>query len=355
MSEDTVYTISEFADLMNVSVKSLQRWDKSGLLVADRLDGYHRSYTQQHVDALNRLIEENSSALTRKKNFKYDDLSGKTFGQLYVIERADDWIGPNGHRQICWKCRCNACGKETVVKGTGLRAGYNKSCGCLQYGDSETKKMWDEYCELKAKNFVPQPPQKGRVGRPAGFKGGNTQFQDLSGRDFGFWHVIERAETKKYARGQVIYWKCRCQCGTIKSVPGRDLRSGGSQSCGCMSKISLLEYFVRQYLDEHGFTYVYQKAYSDLLGTGGKPLVYDFVVLRDEQPICVIECQGEQHYRPIKKFGGPEKLIRQQIHDALKRNYAKDMLQVPLFEVMYTCMSKDSVYDACDSFLLDKL
>lgn len=40
------YKLSEFAVLAGVSVKSLQRWDKNGVLVADRTDGCHRSYTQ---------------------------------------------------------------------------------------------------------------------------------------------------------------------------------------------------------------------------------------------------------------------------------------------------------------------
>lgn len=295
---------------------------------------------------LNQLRAENSSKLSRKKNFRFEDLTGKRFGKLLVLERAEDWVGANGHRHIQWLCQCE-CGNQVVIKGSSLRAGYNKSCGCSQYGDGETKRMWQEYEQL-LHTGLPVVQDVKPVGRKAGFKGGNNQFQDLTGRDFGFWHVLERAETRKYGKGQAICWKCQCKCGMIKSVPGRDLKSGASQSCGCMSKTSWLEYFTKQYLDDHNVSYEYQKSYPDLLGTGGKPLSYDFALYKDGQIIGLIECQGEQHYRPIKKFGGAKKLLTQQIHDRLKLNYAADVLHVPVFEVPYTAMSQEAVQETLD-------
>lgn len=354
MATEKCYKLSEFAKLIGVSTKSLQRWDKSGLLVADRTDGCHRSYTQKHVAEFERIRQENAAALSRKKNFGYEDLTGKWFGQLEVIERAEDWIGANGHRHITWRCKCHACGSDTVIKGASLRAGYNKTCGCSQYGDNETKRMWAEYQAMSENDIISSGPSK-KVGRPAGFKGGDNTFKDLSGMDFGFWHVIERGDTKKYQRGQIIYWKCQCRCGVVKQVPGRDLRSGASQSCGCMSKISWLEYFTKEWLDMNGFQYDYQKPYADLLGTGGKPLVYDFIVYKNDTPVCAIECQGEQHYRSIKKFGGAKKFMQQQIHDRLKQQYATDVLHIPLVEVLYTAMSETDVYHELDNSVIKNL
>lgn len=353
MATEKSYKLGEFAELIGVSPKSLQRWDKNGLLVADRTDGCHRSYTQRHVAEFERLRRENAQRLDRKKNFQYEDLMGRRFGELEVIERAEDWVGANGHRHITWRCRCHACGGETVVKGASLRAGYNKTCGCSQYGDNETKRMWSEFMAM-SEDDLEHGRGNCKVGRPAGFKGGNNSFQDLSGMDFGFWHVIERGDTKKYAHGQIIYWKCRCKCGTLKQVPGRDLRSGASQSCGCMSRISWLEYFTRTWLDARGFRYEYQKPYEDLLGTGGKPLIYDFAVYAGGALVCVIECQGEQHYRPIKKFGGARKFMQQQIHDRLKKSYAADVLHVPMVEVLYTAMSERDVHAELDKSILSK-
>lgn len=342
-----IYKLSEFAELAGVSTKSLQRWDKNGVLVADRTDGYHRSYTQRHLDLLNQLRAENSSKLSRKKNFRFEDLTGKRFGRLLVLKRAEDWVGANGHRHIQWLCQCD-CGNQVVVKGASLQAGYNKSCGCSRYGDSETKRMWAEYQQLKQIGLSMNKSGQ-RPGRQRGVTGNDTHFQDLTGCIFGCWHVIERAETRKYGKGQAVCWKCQCVCGTIKSVPGRDLKSGASQSCGCMSKISWLEQFTKQYLDEHCVQYEYQKSYPDLLGTGGKPLSYDFAIYHGDKLVGLIECQGEQHYRPIKKFGGAKKLLVQQIHDKLKANYADVVLGVPLFEVLYTAMSVEDVYAVLDN------
>ena len=42
------YTASEFAELVVVSVKTLQRWDREGRLVADRTVTNRRVYTDQH-------------------------------------------------------------------------------------------------------------------------------------------------------------------------------------------------------------------------------------------------------------------------------------------------------------------
>ena len=53
------------------------------------------------------------------------DISGKTFGQLLVLERDGTRNG-----QAYWRCKCS-CGKEKKVLGYLLRAGSTKSCGCL--------------------------------------------------------------------------------------------------------------------------------------------------------------------------------------------------------------------------------
>lgn len=55
---------------------------------------------------------------------------------------------------------------------------------------------------------------------------------DLTNQDFGFWHVIERAENRSGGRS---YWKCECTaCGKIKEVAGSHLRGGRSTNCGCI-------------------------------------------------------------------------------------------------------------------------
>lgn len=62
------------------------------------------------------------------------------------------------------------------------------------------------------------------------------QLQDLSGRQYGRWTVVERGPdtpATEVTRGEPR-WLCRCSCGTERLVRGRSLRRGESQSCGCL-------------------------------------------------------------------------------------------------------------------------
>jgi len=57
-------------------------------------------------------------------------------------------------------------------------------------------------------------------------------FLDLTGKTFGRWTALHRAETVK----QVTYWACKCSCGTLRSVSSPSLMHGVSRSCGCLQK-----------------------------------------------------------------------------------------------------------------------
>ena len=61
------------------------------------------------------------------------DLTGKTFGRLTVIRRAENNILPSGQRQTMWLCKCS-CGnnKDIIVRGADLKNGHTLSCGCLK-------------------------------------------------------------------------------------------------------------------------------------------------------------------------------------------------------------------------------
>jgi hypothetical protein len=55
---------------------------------------------------------------------------------------------------------------------------------------------------------------------------------DLTGRKFGRWTVLGRANHND-AHNKPL-WVCRCDCGVERLVTGGNLRSGISQSCGCL-------------------------------------------------------------------------------------------------------------------------
>lgn len=54
------------------------------------------------------------------------DMVGKQFGRLTVLNMYDKY--KVYYRYLC-KCQC---GQETIVRGTSLRSGLTKSCGCYR-------------------------------------------------------------------------------------------------------------------------------------------------------------------------------------------------------------------------------
>jgi len=101
------------------------------------------------------------------------------FGNLVVISAV------NTNRFIC---QCD-CGKQIEVWRTNLIQGKKTHCGCQKY-----------------------------LGR------------DLTGRRFGRWMV-----TGKH-NGSVRCFDCRCDCGGEGVVVSTNLKTGNSQSCGCLQK-----------------------------------------------------------------------------------------------------------------------
>lgn len=109
---------------------------------------------------------------------KYD-LAGRRFSRL-VAKR---YLGKGR-----WECDCD-CGGKAIVNGWNLRKGKVVSCGCYR---SERQH------ELHA---------------------------DRAGKRYGRLTAIKRIY------GQT--WRCRCDCGNIVLVDGRNLDSGHTRSCGC--------------------------------------------------------------------------------------------------------------------------
>jgi hypothetical protein len=54
------------------------------------------------------------------------EMSGKRFGMLVVKEKSH-----TAKKELFWLCICD-CGEETKVRGTSLRSGNSRSCGCLK-------------------------------------------------------------------------------------------------------------------------------------------------------------------------------------------------------------------------------
>lgn len=58
--------------------------------------------------------------------------------------------------------------------------------------------------------------------------------EDLTGRRFGKLVVVGQAPPK----GNSARWVCKCDCGSDHEVAAKHLKSGATQSCGCIVKAS---------------------------------------------------------------------------------------------------------------------
>lgn len=91
---------------------------------------------------------------------KVDDLKGKKFNNLYVVERADS----DKSGKARWKCLCD-CGNYTVVTGSNLKTNSVKSCGCLihrkswnHYIEKSSKRLYSIWCGMKGRCNNPNHP-----------------------------------------------------------------------------------------------------------------------------------------------------------------------------------------------------
>lgn len=118
---------------------------------------------------------------------KDSELIGHWFDRLYVLEM----IIYKG-RQYC-KCQC-ICGNISYVRGSKLREGRIRSCGCFR-----------------------------------------DESYDMRGKIFGLWTAIKLVFRKEHHR----YWLCRCSCGQEDTVAQTHLLQGTSTNCGCNARHNL--------------------------------------------------------------------------------------------------------------------
>lgn len=60
--------------------------------------------------------------------------------------------------------------------------------------------------------------------------------KDLTGQKFGRLTILKRDESKPKGCGKPVFWICECDCGNVKSIRGDHIKSGATQSCGCLQK-----------------------------------------------------------------------------------------------------------------------
>ena len=75
---------------------------------------------------------------------KINDLVGKTFNKLKVLEKVNERINGN----IAWKCEC-ICGNVRVVSSISLKRGFIKSCKLCKNKLNKKDVVGNKYNYLK--------------------------------------------------------------------------------------------------------------------------------------------------------------------------------------------------------------
>lgn len=235
------------------------------------------------------------------------DMIGQKFGRLLVLHR--DETKPSGHgKKIYWVCQCDCGNIKSVVAGN-LRRGLTTSCGCYQ---------------------------KERAAQ--------TRFRDLTGQRFGLLTAIR--PTSQHADG-TYYWECRCQCGTIKEIKGSYLTRGDTKSCGCVNR-SIGEIIIENILCSIGVPFSRQQTFTECCSNKKYALYFDFAIFLNGKIHCLIEYQGEQHYKKAEGFS--ETLSERQERDLIKKEYCQKN-GILLVEIPYTDINKidiDYIKEKCN-------
>lgn len=160
----------------------------------------------------------------------------------------------------------------------------------------------------------------------------NTQFQhevhDLVGSKYVFLDTYVNAQNKLRVKHN--------KCGHIYEVTPHNFLHGYRCPYCSMPKE---EKIITKILDDLDINYDIQKTFDDLRDV--QLLSYDFYLPNQN---ILIECQGQQHYGPVDIFGGDSQFMKQQKHDQMKSDYAKDhdynLIAVPYTEDTFSKIKK---------------
>ena len=105
--------------------------------------------------------------------------------------------------------------------------------------------------------------------------------------------------------------------------------------CNC-HEISSFQWIVNKILFDNNIRYQVEYSFPDLYGCFGKKLLrFDFAILNEDKSVkFLIECQGEQHSKPVDEFGGERQFDIQITNDSLKKDYVEKH-GIPLIELSY--------------------
>lgn len=82
---------------------------------------------------------------------------------------------------------------------------------------------------------------------------------DLTGQQFGRLTAIKRVGNGKHGESR---WLFKCSCGNMHIAYGRSVRSGNTQSCGCLNRERLLKRLTKHGLSKTRIYSIFQGMYQ---------------------------------------------------------------------------------------------
>lgn len=206
------------------------------------------------------------------------NLINQTFGSLTVLN-LDEEKTSNTHRSH-WICSCSECGEKHSLRADTL------------------KKI--KHCPINAHKEV--------------------NIKNETGNIYGKLKVLERDKNRSN-KNQNIFWICECECGTICSINGIDLRRNHTQSCGCVH--SRGENKIIELLNKYNINYVKEKTFNScIFPETNTKLRFDFY-LPDYN--ILIEYNGEQHYKTNESGWNTKEALEKTIkRDNYKKQWCKN-------------------------------
>lgn len=118
--------------------------------------------------------------------------------------------------------------------------------------------------------------------------------------------------------------KIKCnKCGYIsEKTPNSLLKGDGCINCTpCNTSKGVIK--IEKYLDDKGIKYLKEYTFDDCKDKGH--LRFDFAIFdKNNSLYCLIEFDGEQHFRYTKFFGNKERFYDLKVKDAIKNQYCKN-------------------------------
>ena len=195
-----------------------------------------------------------------------ENLKGKKFNNIEVLYPC----GYNTDKRVMYVCKC-FCGNYFLASGKNIKNGTTKSCDCLR-----NKRV---------------------------IEANISRTDDIIGKTFGLLTVTEFSHFgKKNDKHSVSFYKCKCSCGRECIKQATYLRCGDTKSCGLCGMNSVGEAEIANILDKKKVKYSAQWTFKDCLSEKGFYLYFDFAIFKEDKLFCLIEYDGEQHYKDIPRF-----------------------------------------------------